>query len=251
MTSPATRAEVAATACGDLFRGSGRILAGPIGVIPSIGARLAKLTHSPQLLLSDGEATIFADVPPVGEPFERVQAPFPYRDLFELIARGGRHVVMGAAQIDRHGNQNLSAIGDRDRPIRQLLGARAAATNTLSHATSYWIARHSPRVFVEHVDVVTGVGPARARAAGADRLQDLRRIVTDLGVLGFDGPGGTVSLISRHPGVSVDDIVRATGFALHIAGDVPETRTPDESELILIRERIDPHRLRDREVPTS
>ncbi len=244
----ATRAEVAATACSDLFLGAGRILASPIGLIPSIGARLAKLTHAPELLLSDGEATMFADVPAVDESFAEVQSPFPYRDLFELIARGRRHVIMGAAQIDRHGNQNLSAIGDRDRPARQLLGARAAATNTVSHATSYWIARHSPRVFVERVDVITGLGPARA---GAARFQDLRRIVTDLAVLDFSGSGGTVALVSTHPGVSVDDVTAATGFPLHLPGDVPETRLPTEVELALIRERIDPRRLRDREVPAA
>jgi len=251
MSGDITRAEVAAAACSDLFRGAGKILASTVGTAPTIGARLARLTHAPDLLLSDGEATLFADTPTIGEPFREPEAPFPYRDLFELMARGRRHVVMGAAQIDRHGNQNLSAIGDRDRPARQLLGARAAATNTVSHATSYWIARHSPRVFVEQVDVVTGVGPARARAAGASRLQDLRRIVTDLAVLGFDGPGGTVSLVSVHPGVDVDRVQAATGFELPIPAEVAETRLPTDEELRIIRERLDPRALRDREVTPS
>ncbi|WP_194420638.1 CoA-transferase subunit beta [Microbacterium abyssi] len=247
----ATRAEVAATACGDLFRGAGTILASSIGIVPSIGARLARLTHAPQLLLSDGEATLYADTPAVDEPFREPEAPFPYARLFETIARGRRHVIMGAAQIDRHGNQNLSAIGDRDHPSRQLLGARAAATNTVNHTTSYWIARHSPRVFVEQVDVVTGVGPARARATGADRFQDLRRIVTDLAVLDFSGPDGTVALISVHPGVTHDQVKAATGFILHIPADVPETRLPTDEELRLVRERLDPRGLRDREVTAS
>ncbi|MFK3677850.1 CoA-transferase subunit beta [Microbacterium sp. NPDC090218] len=247
----ATRAEVAVTACSDLFRGSGAILASTVGVVPTIGARLARLTHAPDLLLSDGEATLYADTPAVDEPFREPEAPLPYARLFELIARGRRHVVMGAAQIDRHGDQNLSAIGDRDRPVRQLLGARAAATNTVNHATSYWIARHSPRVFVERVDVVTGVGPARARAAGVDRFHDLRRIVTDLAVLDFAGPEGSVALASLHPGVTLDRVVDATGFALHIPADVPRTRLPTDEELRLVRERLDPRGLRDREVTAS
>lgn len=236
----ATRAEVAAVACSDLFRGAGTILASTVGIVPTIGARLARLTHAPDLLLSDGEATLYADTPAVDEPFREPEAPFPYARLFELIARGRRHVVMGAAQIDRQGDQNLSAIGDRDHPNRQLLGARAAATNTVNHATSYWIARHSPRVFVERVDVVTGVGPARARAAGADRFQDLRRIVTDLAVLDFTGPAGTVALVSLHPGVALDQVTAATGFPVHIPADVPETRLPTDEELRLVRERLDP-----------
>ena len=247
----ATRAEVAVTACSDLFREAGAILASPIGVVPTIGARLARLTHAPELLLSDGEATLYADTPAVDDPFREPEAPFPYARLFELIARGRRHVIMGAAQIDRQGNQNLSAIGDRDRPTRQLLGARAAATNTVNHATSYWIARHSPRVFVEQVDVVTGVGRARARAEGAARPQDLPRIVTDLAVLDFTGPDGTVALASIHRGVTVHQVADATGFDLHIPVDVPETRPPTEEELRIVRERLDPRGLRDREVTAS
>ncbi|WP_258566924.1 hypothetical protein [Microbacterium sp. Se5.02b] len=63
-----TRSEVAATACADLFRGSGAILASSFGVVPTIGVRLARLTHAPELLLSDGDATLFADTPPSTGP---------------------------------------------------------------------------------------------------------------------------------------------------------------------------------------
>lgn len=250
-TMTATRAEVAIAACSDLFRGAGTILASPVGIVPTVGVRLARLTHAPGLLLSDGEATLYADTPAVDEPFREPEAPLPYAQLFELIARGRRHVIMGAAQLDRHGDQNLSAIGDRDRPTRQLLGARAAATNTVNHATSYWVARHSPRVFVDRVDVVTGVGPARARTAGAHRFHDVRRIVTDLAVLDLTGPGDTVALVSLHPGVTLDRVVAATGFPLHIPAVVPETRQPTAEELRLVRERLDPRGLRDREVIAS
>jgi acyl CoA:acetate/3-ketoacid CoA transferase beta subunit len=250
MPDTATRAEVAATACSDLFRGSGEILASAVGVVATIGARLAKLTHAPGLLLSDGECTLYADVPAVDEPFRLVEGSLPYRALFDLIARGDRHVVMGAAQLDRRGNQNLSAIGDRARPTRQLLGARAAATNTVNHATSYWIARHTPRVFVDRVDVVTGLGTDRAHALGAaGRFHDVRAIVTDLAVLDLSGPGGTLALVSVHPGVTVDSVAAATACALHVPTSVATTRLPDPDELQLIRERLDPRGLRHREVP--
>lgn len=245
--SAITRAEVAVTACSDLFRGDGEILASPTGIIPAIGARLARLTHAPDLLLSDGEAGLYADTPAVDQPFRVREAGLPYRALFDLIAGGRRHVVMGAAQIDRHGNQNLSAIGDRNRPTRQLLGARAAATNTVNHATSYWIARHTPRVFVDRVDVVTGLGPARAAACGA--VSDIRRIVTALAVLDLSGPDRTLALVSTHPGVSVDDVRAATGCPLHVPDHIATTRSPDANELALIRGRLDPRGLRHREVP--
>ena len=47
-------------------------------------------------------------------------------------------------------------------------------------------------------------------------------------------------LASVHPGVSVAQVVESTGFALEIPRDVPETRSPTESELELLRTRLDP-----------
>ncbi|CEA06946.1 3-oxoadipate CoA-transferase subunit B [Arthrobacter saudimassiliensis] len=250
MSAP-SRAEVAVTACSDLFRGETDILASPAGIVPTLGARLAALTHAPGLMLSDGESTIFGDVPPLGGASAVTAGYLPYRELFELIAAGRRHVVMGAAQLDRTGNQNLSVIGSHDRPRRQLLGTRAAATNTVNHRTSYWIARHSPRTMVEHVDFVTGVGTDRAREAGpsAARFHDLHRVVTNLGVFDFSGPGGTLAVVSVHPGVDAGDMQAATGFPLHFGGPVHTTRLPDDTELRLIRDVLDPQKRREDEVP--
>ncbi|WP_258566923.1 hypothetical protein [Microbacterium sp. Se5.02b] len=106
---------------------------------------------------------------------------------------------MGAPQIDRHGNQNLSAIGPRDHPTHQLVGARGAATNTANHATSYFIPRHSTRVFVPEVDTVTGVGVDRAARLGMP-FHDLRGVVTNLAVLDLAGADGAMRLVSVHPG---------------------------------------------------
>src|SRR5690242_4637085 len=159
--------------------------------------------------------------------------------------------MMGATQVDRQGNQNISAIGSFAQPSRQLLGSRGAPGNTVNNRTSYWVPKHNPRVFVENVDIVSGVGPARAKAAGpgASKYNDIHRIVSNLGVFDVKGPDDTVRLLSVHPGVSVDEVVAATGFALDVDGDVPETREPTETELMIIRNVLDPKSLRDREVP--
>ena len=102
-----------------------------------------------------------------------VEGWIPFRRVFDVVAYGKRHVMMGATQIDRHGNQNISAIGDFAQPKRQLLGSRGAPGNTVNNRTSYWVPKHSPRVFVEQVDIVSGVGPARAegRRPGGAALQ--------------------------------------------------------------------------------
>ncbi|GAA1844155.1 CoA-transferase [Pseudonocardia ailaonensis] len=247
---PATLAEICAVACARAWEGDGEILASPITLIPTIGARLARATTDPDLLLSDGEARLVAGIWAVGEPPPAIEGWLPFRTVFDVVDSGRRHVMMGPVQLDRFGNANLSAIGDYDRPKRALLGMRGAPGNTANHATSYWVGRHSPRVFVEKVDVVCGIGYDRAAAAGPTALRylDLRRVVTNLAVLDFGGPDHAMRLVSTHPGVSVAEVVEATGFELAHAEDVVTTPLPTDAELALIREVIDPKGLREREV---
>jgi acyl CoA:acetate/3-ketoacid CoA transferase beta subunit len=236
-----TRAEIAVVACAELFRGDGEIVVSPMGFIPSLGARLARLTFEPDILLSDGEAYLMTS-DAVVEGWQ------PFRKVLDTVAPSGkRHVVMGANQVDREGNQNISAIGEHAQPKKQLLGVRGGPGNTANHRTSYWVPRHSKRVFVDHVDVVSGVGFARAREAGL-RYHDVHRVVTNLGVLDFGGTDHAPRLLSVHPGVSVDEVLEATSFPL-ITDDVTETRLPTEPELLLIRGSLDPKALRDKEVP--
>ena len=218
------RMDVCIVACAELFRGDGEILASPMGPVPSLGARLARRTFEPDLVLSDGEATLLAtDGTPEGW--------LPYRAVFDVVAHGSRHVVMGANQIDRYGNQNISCIGEHQAPKRQLLGVRGAPGNTVNHRTSYWVPKHSPRVFVPAVDVVSGVGYDR----NGGRFHDVYRVVTNLCVLDFGGPGHAMRVVSVHPEVTVDEVVEQTGFPLVIE-DPPVTREPTAEELAIIRE---------------
>lgn len=174
----------------------------------------------------------------------------PYRQHLALVTGGRRHVMMGASQIDRYGNQNISCIGDWERPKRQLLGVRGAPVNTLNNPTSYWVPKHSRRVFVEKVDMVCGVGYDHAGydpVVGA-RFHRIPRVVSDLGVFDFATPDHSMRLASLHPGVSVAQVAEATGFPLGIPSEVPYTREPTAQELKLIREVLDPAGARAREV---
>ena len=243
----ATRAEICVVACAEAWRGDGAILASPMGLVPTLGARLAQLTFAPDLLVSDGEAGLLV---PSGN--ERVtEGWLPYRSVFTMVAGGRRHVMMGASQLDRFGNQNISCIGDWARPKAQLLGVRGAPGNTINHPVSYWLPRHSRRVLVERVDVVSGIGYDRAAALGApgNRFHELRVVVTDLAVLDFQTPARTMRLRSVHPGVSVSDVLAATGFPLTVPDEVPFTRLPGAGELALIRDQLDPAARRERELP--
>jgi acyl CoA:acetate/3-ketoacid CoA transferase beta subunit len=206
-----------------------------MGVIPTLGAKLARATFSPGLLLSDGEAYLMHD--------NAIEGWMPYRQVFTVVASGRRHVMMGASQIDRYGNQNISCIGDWARPKSQLLGVRGAPGNTINHPTSYFVPNHSPKTFVETVDMVCGIGYDRGAF-------EIRVVVTNLAVLDFDTPSREMRLRSVHPGVAVETVIGATGFTLSIPDSVPTTREPTDSEREVIN-RLDPSGQRESQLPRS
>jgi acyl CoA:acetate/3-ketoacid CoA transferase beta subunit len=251
--SDVTRADVCVIACAEAFRGDGEIVANPIGTVPSIGGRLARATFEPDLVLTDGEALFVANDLPVGVPDapKVIEGWSPYRMMLEITWSGRRHVMMGATQLDRYGNQNIAGIGPLEAPKVQLLGFRGAPGNTINDPTSYWVPNHSPKVFVEHVDVVTGIGYDRAEKLGpeAARFHRIPRVVSNMGTFDFETPERTMRLRSVHPGVTVDDVVAATGFELTVPDDVPESRVPTAEELSLIGDVLDPTNLRGKEVP--
>lgn len=251
--SDATIADVCVLACAEAWRGDGEVMASPFGSIPALGARVAKSTFSPDLVLTDGEAALVAGIPAINARSDELirEAYVPYRSIFAIVWSGRRHIMMMASQVDQFGNQNIAAIGPHDHPKAQLVGVRGAPGNSVNHATSYWVPSHNAKAFVSAVDVVCGVGNDRAAAAGpgATRFHDLRRVVSNLGVFDFGGPGGAMRLVSAHPGVTIDAIVEATGFELDgVEGDVATSAVPTAEQLALIDE-LDPRGARHREVP--
>ena len=166
-----------AVACADLFADDGEILASPMGTVPLIGARLARLTFSPDLLLSDGEALLFAEVPAVGKSAP-IEGWIPYRKVFDVVAAGTRHVVMGATQprplrqprtspaigaVDAKPTRQMHGVagcaGQHDQPPHQLLGAEA----------------YSSRVFVDHWSTWSPASVTHARKRPAVPRRPLPR----------------------------------------------------------------------------
>jgi acyl CoA:acetate/3-ketoacid CoA transferase beta subunit len=251
--SDATRGEICVVAAAEAFRGDGEILASCFGTAPAIGARLAKATFEPDLLMTDGVCSVVENPDPVSGPGheQTVEAWLPFRTIFEHLWNGKRHVIMAASQIDCFGNQNFACIGDHAKPKAQLLGMRGAPGNTISHKTSYWVPNQTPKVFVERVDVVSGVGYDRAAKLDevTTRGHELGVVISNLAVFDFQTADHSMRLRSVHPGVSVADVTANTGFELVIDDVVPETRLPTSDELVLIRDKIDPKGFLAREVP--
>src|SRR5258708_25064093 len=229
-----TRAEVCTVACAELFRDAGEIMVSPMTNMASVGARLARLTFSPDILLTDGEAQLLADTPALGKTGP-VEGWMPFGRVFEVLAWGRRHVVMGANQVDRYGNQNISAFGPLQKPTRQMFGLRGSPGNTINHATSYWVGNHSKRVFCDAVDVVSGIGYDKVDADNpAYRFVNVYRVVSNLGVFDFGGPDRTMRALSLHPGVSPDEVREGTSFEGHGLDAAAATRQPTGDEPPLI-----------------
>jgi glutaconate CoA-transferase, subunit B len=243
-------AELCIVACSEAFRGNGEIVATGIGPVPRLAAGLAKLTHTPELMMTDGEAFLVEEPVPLGprgdyKPKRSGYLPFS-RFFDSVVWTGRRHAMVTPTQIDRFGQTNLSQLGGTHKqPKTQMLGVRGFPGNSIYHANSMFVPAHSSRVFVEgEVEMVSSAGynPAKRIAGGNYSGINLRRIITNLCVMDFGGKDHAIRVISLHPGVTLEAVDAATGFRLE-RGDIVETPMPDAEALAIIA-RLDPHGLR-------
>lgn len=237
-------------AASDAWKNDGEVLATGIGIVPRLAASISMLSSNPQLMMTDSEAWLVREPVPIGprNGYEiQREGWMGFTRIFDNVWSGKRHAMVGPTQIDRFGQANISMIGsDYDKPRTMMLGVRGFPGNSISHANSFFVPHHSTKVFVEgEVDMVASVGYNAARLARGWSLDDIdvRTIFTNLAVMDFGGPQRQVRLCAVHPGVTVAQVQEATGFALHIPADVPETAAPTDNQLALLA-RLDPHHLR-------
>jgi len=154
----------------------------------------------------------------------------------DILPRYNPKEFFRPAQVDAAGNFNNLAFGrDYAHPRMRLPGSGGIPDVTpYSDHVYLYVPRHSRVTFVEQVDFVSGLGhsPLRKRGRGPNYL------ITDLGQ--FDWANGRMRLTSFHPGVTVEQVQKKTGFMLEIAPDAHETPPPSAEELRLLREVIDP-----------
>ena len=166
-------------------------------------------------------------------------------DVLLLLQRGYVDVgFMGGAQIDKYGNLNSSYIGDPAQPKTRLPGTGGG--NDISSLTNMIVAmRHERRRFVEKVDFVTSPGFLDGGTSRRDRglpAGGMFRVVTDLGIFGFDEKTRHMKVLALHAGVTFDQVQENTGFELMRDKEIPVTEAPTERELASLR-RLDPDRL--------
>ena len=214
--------------------------------LPSAAANLARNTHAPGAVLIYESGTVGAKpgVLPLSigdsELAETADMVVSTAEIFRYWLQGGRITVgfLGAAQIDRFGNINTTVIGEYAQPKTRLPGAGGAPEIAALAGQVFVIMRQSRRGFVEQVDFVTSAGHLtggdwRERAGLPGRGPST--VITDLGVLEPHPESRELVLTHVHPGIEVDDVRAATGWALAVADDLAVTPAPREGELAALR----------------
>ncbi|WP_417285345.1 CoA-transferase subunit beta [Comamonas sp.] len=229
----------------------GEVLATGIGLVPRLAASLCMKSINTDLMMTDSEAWMVSEPVPVGPRGDyqiKRESWMGFSRIFDNVWGGKRHAMVGPIQVDRFGQANISMVGgDYARPKSMMLGVRGFPGNSINHANSFFVPNHSSKVFVAgEVDMVGSVGYNRARLAKGWTLEettDIRFIFTNLCVMDFGGPDYQVRLLSLHPGVTVAQVVEATGFPIHVPENVGVTADPTPEQLALLAQ-IDPHNLR-------
>ena len=215
--------------------------------LPSAAANLARATHAPDLVLIYESGTIGAkpgQLPlSIGDGIlaETADAVISVPEIFNYWLQPGRIDVgfLGAAQIDKFGNINTTAIGgDYRNPKVRLPGAGGAPEIAASCREVIVVVRQSARSFVERVDFVTSVGygsgPGDRQRLGLTGAGP-QKIITDLGVLEPDPQTLEFTLTGLYPGITVAEVREKTGWDLATAAEPEIIAVPSAAELAALR----------------
>ncbi len=229
--------------------GVGSVFAG-VGV-PLLAAALAQKLRSPDLTIVVEGGSVGPELLPGRLPISTNEMRVAHRammlpgitDTFLLAQRGFLEVgFVGGAQIDKYGNLNSTVVGTYDTPKVRLPGS-GGANDIISLCRRVMVVTvHEQRRFVPRVDFVTSPG---FLSGGFSRMEAgllfgrVSRVVTDLGILGFDEESKAMRLESLHTGVELQEVIEKTGFELLLQNEISTTEPPTQEELSTLR-NLDP-----------
>jgi glutaconate CoA-transferase subunit B len=246
--APYTQTELLACVASHLLENRKSILVGT--GLPMIASMLAQRTHAPNLLIIFEAGGIGPQVPvlpiSVGDSrtFHRAVAASSMHDVMSLLQNGYvDYGFLGAAAIDPYGNINTTVIGDWEHPTVRLPGSGGANDIGSLCWRTIIIMRQDQRRFVERLPFITTPGylggPGTREAAGLPAGCGVYRVITQLGVYGFDEETQRIKLLAHHRGVTVEEIQANSGFEIPLAEEVQETQPPTPEEQRILQE-IDP-----------
>jgi len=218
--------------------------------LPMLSALLAQRTFAPNLLIIFEAGGIGPKVPilpiSVGDS----------RTFYKACAASSMHDVMsagnsgyvdygflGAAMIDEYGNINTTVIGDWDKPKVRLPGSGGANDIGSFCFRTIIIMKQDKNKFVKRVNFVTTPGyldgPGAREKAGLPEGSGPYRVITQLGVYGFEEKTKKIKLISLHPGVTIEQIKENSSMDIIIPDKIEISQEPTEKELKILKD-IDP-----------
>jgi len=215
--------------------------------LPSTAANLARLTHAPDIVLIYESGPIGAK-PPVlplsigdGNLAETADTVVSTPEIFRYWLQGGRVDIgfLGAAQIDRFANINTTVIGDYKKPATRLPGAGGAPEIASCAREVVLVLKQSARAFVKKLDFVTSVGHldgGNARKRLGLPGKGPVAVVTDLCLMEPDLATKELTVTQLHPGITREQVSKATGWEVRFAGTLKETPAPTSIELETLRD---------------
>jgi glutaconate CoA-transferase subunit B len=159
------------------------------------------------------------------------------RELFDCAGQGRIDVFfLSGGQIDGHGNINLVEIGEHDKPKVRFPGSFGSAyLYYVVPKVILFRTEHSRRTLVQDVDFISAPGasePNVFRTGGPIALITNRCL--------FSFAKGRFTLVSVHPGHSIEEVIENTGFEFDRPAAVPQTPAPPAQTLKLMREKVAP-----------
>lgn len=159
----------------------------------------------------------------------------------------GKHVIgiLGAAQVDKYGNLNSTCIGDYAQPKIRFSGSGGACDVASFVPRCLIFMQHEKRKFPRTLDYLTS--PGYLDGPGARERAGLlpggpTAVITNLGVMYFDDDTKEMYLAKYYPGVTTEQILDNMEFSVDVSRAV-EAVAPNQRELTILREKVDPHRL--------
>ena len=220
--------------------------------LPMISTMLAQRTHAPNILIIFEAGGIGPQVPvlpiSVGDSrtFYKAMAASSMHDVMSAAQSGYvDYAFLGAAAMDMYGNLNTTVIGDWEQPKVRLPGSGGANDlGSLCWRTLYIMRNQSARTFMKKLDFLTTpgwlTGDGSREAAGLPAGCGPYRVITQLGVYGFDAQSKRLTLLSLHPGATVEDVQANSDFEILVADELSVTEPPSVAEQKILRE-IDPN----------
>lgn len=160
------------------------------------------------------------------------------KEIFDIAGQGRMDAFfLSGAQIDGKANVNLVAVGDYNQPKARFPGSFGSGyLYFVVPRVILFRLEHTPRTLVKEVDFISAPGFSDDdvyRPGGPYKL------ITDRCLFHVNKQQKCFELESVHPGHTVDEILEQTGFEFLLPdNEVPETETPDDATLKVIRGEV-------------